>query len=73
MGGSAGYNEPCPYSKSWVTDPTMEATAGRRRGDILGRGLWGSSRWDRFGIFGSRTHLTLGLVALRQIDRTKEE
>lgn len=61
-----------PTLKSWVTDPTMEATAGRR-GDILERGLWGSGRGHRFGIFGSRTHLVLGFVALRQTDRTKEE
>lgn len=54
MGGSAGYNEPCPYSKSWVTDPTMEATAGRRWGDILERGLWAAAEGTDLESLGLR-------------------
>jgi len=54
-----------PTLKSWVTDPTMEAAAGRKWGDVLERGLWGGGRRGRFGISGSRTHLLSGFVALR--------
>lgn len=62
MGGSAGFDGPCPYTERWVADPTMEAAAGRRLGETLGGDFRAEGGLEGFG---TRTHLVVGLGALK--------